>query len=121
MPMLKSAIGNWQYFYSYRSAFNGSTRVARRAGTKHAIKTTRNNPTDTATNVTASVAVTSKSNVEINLVNANDATSPATTPATPSTIPLLTTSLSTSKRCAPSAIRTPISCVRCKTEYDITP
>jgi len=46
---------------------------------------------------------------------------PIATPAVASATPSRNTSRRTSRRCAPSATRTPISWLRCVTEYEITP
>ena len=53
--------------------------------------------------------------------SANDAATPTTTPASASCIPWLTTIVRTCPVPAPSASRMPISCVRCSTEYAISP
>src|SRR5918996_5597734 len=66
--------------YSYRSATNGSTFVARRAGIQHASSATEASVNDTATNVSASVALPLKSKLLITRVKANEAPSPITTP-----------------------------------------
>src|SRR5678815_2606644 len=105
----------WMAFHSYLSATSGSTFVARSAGTKHAIKATANNNPATTANVIGSLALTWNSNVDITFVSMNAPINPTTTPTTASIIPCRTTSFSTSCRRAPSAMRTPISWVRCAT------
>src|SRR6185369_10105238 len=109
----KSYRAYWSY--SYRSATSGSTFVARSAGTRHAMKATANNNTATTPNVIGSLAVTWNRNAAITRVNAYAPSSPKTTPPNASNIPCRSTIFSTSNRRAPSAMRTPISCVRCAT------
>ena len=53
--------------------------------------------------------------VFINRVKAYEAPNPSVTPTRTKVIPCLTTSVSTSRVCAPSVILMPISCVRCDT------
>ncbi|MCG3162510.1 MAG: hypothetical protein JMDDDDMK_03769 [Acidobacteria bacterium] len=65
--------------------------------------------------VTGSVALTPNSMLLINRVNASAAPNPIATPTSASVIPCFTTNPSTSRVCAPSAIRMPISCVRSAT------
>ena len=67
----------------------GSTRAARRAGTKHASAAIASSNAGTAMNVTASVALTSKSSFDTARVSAADASSPIAIPipATPSPSP----------------------------------
>src|SRR5713226_9065853 len=54
----QSTIGNRQCHHSYRSATNGSTLVARRAGIKQATRATETNNRATQPNVNGSVGVT---------------------------------------------------------------
>src|SRR6266508_5441932 len=107
--------------HSQRNATSGSTFVARRAGTKQASKATAMSSSAIAANVAGSVALTLKSRFFIVRVNANDETRPSAKPINVSFMPCLTTSFNTSRCDAPSAIRTPISRVRCATAYDINP
>jgi hypothetical protein len=72
-------------------------------------------------NVAGSVALTPYSSPARTRVSPTAHTMPAAMPATASAAPWRTTSCSTSRRCAPSAIRMPISRVRCATAYAITP
>src|SRR5262245_19144122 len=101
--------------YSHLSATIGSTFVARRAGIQQASSATTVSSSAITMNVNGSVALTPNSNVFINRVSAYDAVSPIATPTRDNIIPCLTTSFITSRVCAPSAIRSPISCVRCDT------
>ena len=57
----------------------------------------------------------------INRVNPSAATRPIATPIRAVLVPSPSTSFRTSWRWAPSAIRIPISCVRCPTKYESTP
>jgi hypothetical protein len=63
------------------SAIIGSTLVALLAETQQAISATTNNKTQTAINVTGSLALMSYSNFVINRVKANDEINPAAKPA----------------------------------------
>src|SRR5262249_42248274 len=101
--------------YSHRRAIIGSTFAARRAGIQQATSATESNSAPIKANVSGALALTPKSSVVIRRVKPKAATSPAPTPLSASLIPCPTTSLNTSPICAPSAIRTPISCVRCAT------
>src|ERR1043166_1801183 len=76
-----------QMIHSYLSAAIGSTLAARLAGIQHANNDTTSKTNGTAANVNGSVAATPKSNVLINLVSANDATTPNTTPINVNPIP----------------------------------
>src|SRR6266404_7071711 len=82
--------------YSYRSATIGSTFIARRAGTKLAARATPVSTTAIRANVMGSVALTSKSRLDIRRVRNNDATRPIVTPASASNMPSPTTSFNTS-------------------------
>ena len=57
----------------------------------------------------------------VNRVPMGASTSPTPTPTAASSRPCPTISLNTRPRSAPSAMRTPISAVRCDTTYDNTP
>ena len=76
---------------------------------------------ETPMKVNGSVGLTFTSSDLIIGVTKNDPTTPIRTPMMARRIPCTTTSLSTSPCPAPRAMRTPISCVRCATEYDSTP
>src|SRR2546430_3707300 len=119
IPKLNSATSQFEmgnpHSHSYLSATSGSTLVARRAGMQHAISATRTRPMETVASVSASVAVTPKRKLTINRVSPTAPASPSVTPNSTGTIPFLTSSLSTSAARAPSAMRMPISCVRCVT------
>src|SRR5262245_4771658 len=107
--------------HSHRRAIIGSTFAARCAGIQQASSATAISSSGTAMNVTGSVALTPKSSDFINRVSAKEAANPIAMPASVSFIPCPVTILSTAPALAPSAIRTPISRVRCATEYAITP
>src|SRR5262245_48314137 len=107
--------------HSTRSDTSGSTFVARHAGMKQASSAITDSNSDTATNVSGSVALTPNSSVFINRVSAKAEVSPIATPAAASFPPCETTNFNTSPVCAPRAILTPISRVRCATEKLITP
>src|SRR5262249_27566350 len=107
--------------YSHRSATIGSTFAALRAGIQHADKATNSNNAATAPYVHASVGRTSNNKSSIHRVRAKAADNPIATPIKANFKPGPTISSSTARDCAPKAIRTPISCLRCVTVYDITP
>src|SRR5215471_9597852 len=107
--------------HSHRSATSGSTFAALRAGIQQANKTTNNNNAATAPYVHKSAGRTPNSKSSIHRVRAKAAGNPIATPTEASFKPCPTISLSTAPDCAPNAIRTPISCVRCVAVYDITP
>src|SRR2546425_2451113 len=107
--------------HSYRSATIGSTRVARHAGTQHAISATSANAAAAAASDTGSYGRTENSKLLSTHVRPSDATSPTPSPANRSDIPCPIASPRTSAREAPSAIRSPISCWRCVTMYAVTP
>ncbi len=113
----------WCYavFYSARRATSGSTFVARRAGMEHASSAMLTNMTAAATKVAGSVAVTPKSRLAITRVRATAAGIPMATPSSAKTRPCRTTSVNTSFRVAPRAVRIPSSWVRWATAYEITP
>ena len=72
-------------------------------------------------NVGGSEALVWNSSEEISRASRNAATSPIATPASASIAPLRITICRMFSWPAPSAMRMPISCVRCATAYDITP
>jgi len=53
--------------------------------------------------------------------SASDANQPSNTPMPVSLKPLRSTRITTSRREAPNATRTPISCARCETSYRMRP
>jgi len=106
--------------YSTRSATSGSTRVARCAGSRHAAIATVVSTTVIVTNVAGSRAVMSTSSVLITLLRKNAPSRPIEIPIAVCKRPRLSTSHDTWPLFAPSAIRTPISDVRCVTEYAMT-
>jgi micrococcal nuclease len=106
--------------YSARSATSGSTRVARRAGSRHAAIATAVNTAVMTPNVTGSRAVMSTRSVLITLLRKNAPSRPSEIPSVVWNKPRFSTSHDTWPAFAPSAIRTPISDVRCVTEYAIT-
>ena len=94
------------------SALVGSTPAARRAGTTLAISPTKPRPSATITNVSGSLAVTPNNCAESTRVAANDALIPTSNPIEIGIAACRTTRPTTSRLVAPSAMRTPISCVR---------
>src|SRR4029453_17989567 len=107
-------------FHSLRSATSGSSRAARQAGTRHAaIATAVRRPVIEA-NVTGSVGETWMSTVLSTRLRPNAPRRPRPTPIASCTSPWRRINQDTSFAPAPSAIRTPISVVRCVTEYAIT-
>ena len=99
----------------------GSVFIARRAGTEQAASATMIRIIGTDAKVSGSVALTPNSRFDIRRVSPNDAAKPITTPVAASRMPSPTTILSTCCRCAPSAMRMPISWVRCATTQESTP
>ena len=85
---------------------------ARRAGMKQARSATTMSNRAVAVNVSGSAAPTSNSSPRRNRVSAAAPASPITRPATTGVRPCRVTSQSTSRACAPSAMRTAISRVR---------
>src|SRR2546421_6639751 len=104
------------FFHSYLSATMGSTRIALLAGTKHAANPTMIKIIPKPANVSGSVALTPNSKLAISGVSPRETRNPRRTPMTVSFIPSRKIIPSTSLRFAPSAIRTPISCVRWATK-----
>ena len=72
-------------------------------------------------NVIGSPGETSNSCVESTRVSAADAITPTTMPVQTGRAVSFRIMTTTSRRVAPRAIRTPISCVRLDTKYAITP
>lgn len=107
--------------HSCRNATAGSTRVARHAGMRVAIRAAPRSGKVAMTRLTGSTGLTPYSNDRSKRVAKNAPSIPAATPATASFRPWLTTSRSTVRGLAPSAMRTPIERVCCTTAYDITP
>src|SRR5438876_1113001 len=107
--------------HSYLRATIGSTCAARRAGSQQASRATPANTAATPAKVSGSVALTPNSRLVITRVSINAPATPASTPAPTTPIPWLTTIRSTSWARAPSAMRRPISRVRCATECASTP
>ena len=90
----------------------GAVRAARRAGTYPASAADANRNSEAPANTAGSVALTSYS---------REPATPIATPAPPSIRARPTTMRSIRPRSAPNAMRTPISCVRRATEYEMTP
>src|SRR5438270_667705 len=107
--------------YSLLSASTGSTRIARRAGIAVAMRTTTRRMIEPQPSVHGSKAETSYS-IPARISRAAKApANPRPTPSRPTVMPWRRTSQRTSAALAPSATRTPSSCVRCATRYDTTP
>jgi len=107
--------------HSLRRASSGSILLARSAGIKHATHAEINNNINTAANARTSTAGTPNRVSCIARRTRNAPTSPITPPMTAKAVPSFKTKPMTLERCAPSAMRTPNSCVRCATPNDITP
>src|SRR5215471_7350835 len=103
--------------YSQWRTTIGSTFIARLAGIQHASSMENVSNKAITMNVSGSVALKPKSRSFINLVKTNAPTRPITTPISANDIPCSMINLSTSAARAPSAIRIPISRVRCVTAY----
>src|SRR5947207_1759889 len=101
--------------YSYLKATIGSTRAARREGTKLASAVTPSSTTVTNPKTRGSCGDSWNNRGPSQLHPARAITTPMTIPAAPSDKPSLTTSFTKSRRCAPSAARTPSSWIRCDT------
>src|SRR5215510_10008840 len=101
--------------HSTLSDTNGSRLAPRRAGIQQASSATMISTAAITMNVSGSVALTPNSKVFSNRVNANAPANPSKAPMSASFIPSPITRRSTSLLCAPIAIRTPISRVRCVT------
>ena len=107
--------------HSCLSAMIGSTFVALLAGIQQASNATEISNRETRMNVGGSVVLTPNSSCFMTRVSASDPPRPKTTPTTINLRPSTRTTLTTSRRCAPRAMRTPISCVRSDIEKEITP
>jgi hypothetical protein len=83
----QSAIGNWQSFHSYLSAFNGSTLDARRAGMKQAKSATSKSNIETPKKVIGSLAPTPINKLDNTRVNRNAPINPVANPTITSSIP----------------------------------
>ena len=116
-----ASFGLFFFFFFFRNAVLGSRRMARRAGIYEASSATRERSTATPANVIGSVALTPKRRLDKRRVMTKDAAMPMATPRTASRAPSPTIRRSTSLRCAPSAMRMPISWVRRVTEKATTP
>src|SRR5689334_5547072 len=104
-----------------RIASNGATLDARNAGTRPAAAAIRAMITAAPPKVSGSCVLTPNTSEAMSLVSMLAARSPTKIPI-PATRPASSiTILTTRWRCAPIAIRMPISRVRCVTPYDITP
>ena len=97
----------------------GSTRVARRAGIRQATNATPIRIRVTLSIVRRSVAPTPKRKLCSKREQSRTPTNPMTKPAPTKRIPCSTIRRKTSDRCAPSAIRIPISCERCVTSKSL--
>ena len=71
--------------------------------------------------MSGSIGLTSNSSDPINRISATAAARPQAIPIAARPEPQRTNMRVNSVRCAPSAMRMPISRVRCDTEYEITP
>src|SRR5215472_6640490 len=107
--------------YSNLNATNGSIRAARHAGTQHATIATTSSTAAVTNSVEGSVVLTPLSHPFSVRLSMSAIAWPAANPSTASRSPFLITSDNTCQRAAPIAIRMPISCVLCATEYEITP
>src|SRR5215467_11114345 len=107
--------------YSQRRAVTGSTRVARYAGMQVATSAAVLNTITVDANTAGSRASTPNSRLPMKGVTVSATATPNTTPATAIPMPSKITINRTSRGSAPSAMRTPISWVRCCTEYAMTP
>src|SRR3954470_24828136 len=107
--------------YSVLSASIGSTRVALRAGRYDAARAMKASNTAVPMYTTGSSALTPNINDANKRVESAATIAPATRPATTSRAPCHSTRRITSSLCAPSAMRTPNSRVRCATTNETTP
>ena len=102
--------------YSCLSDTSGSTRAAFRAGIHEAANAVAVRRTVTAPKVVGSVGFTSKSRFVIKRVSPKATPSPAPIPASTIVMPCQTIMRAISPPDAPTAARTPISCLRWLTE-----
>ena len=107
--------------HSNRNAEIGSTRVAFLAGTHTATSATAHRKIGVRTNAVGSHVFTPNRNPLKNVVSQNAPPIPTTRPIPASSIPWRTTKFRIFAACAPNAILTPSSWVRCWTEYAINP
>src|SRR5438128_1640144 len=107
--------------HSARSDTAGSTRVARRAGIQLASRADMTSTAAVDASVSGSVVLTRYTSDASTRVPARAPARPTATPASARRRPDPTTIRCTSDESAPSAIRMPISRVRCATEYAVTP
>src|SRR5688572_349061 len=113
--------GHSGVLHRLRNASTAGTPAARRAGIQLAASTASTSMVTMPNSVSGSVGSTPYSSERSTRVVAKAPARPHTIPATASANPWPTTSLTTSRRVAPSATRTPISTVRCATPNEITP
>src|SRR5262249_1298581 len=99
-------------FQSARSAANGSTRAALRAGRYPATPATASNTSAASTIVTGPFGSSPNSKLSTNRVVASAAPSPEATPNATHSSVWRKTNRTTRSALAPSAIRIPISCAR---------
>ena len=104
------------HHYSNRNAEIGSTRVAFRAGTQTATSATAHRKIGVRMNAVGSHVFTPKRNPVRNLVSQKAPPIPMTSPIPARSIPWRITMFRIFADCAPSAILTPSSWVRCWTE-----
>jgi len=111
---------SWPFNYSVLRACIGSTDAARRAGTRHAASDTTSKTAGTTVNVIQSVVPMPNNMPRKKRVNKSEAASPRQ----PSKRQLQCLHENLSEHvvttCA-NAMRIPISCVRCRVVYAITP
>ena len=105
---------------SARRAATGSIRVALRTGTRHAAIATAVNKTAIAAKVAGSPDRRSASPRRSTRFSASAAVSPSASASASCVRPRLKINQDTWCGCAPTAMRSPISCVRCVTAYAIT-
>src|SRR2546425_10485376 len=111
----KTEILEERVHHSYLKATIGSTRAARREGTKLASTVTPSSTTVTNPKTSGSCGDSWNNSGLSQWPPARAITTPITIPAAPSDKPSSTTSLTRSRCCAPRAARTPSSWVRCET------
>jgi hypothetical protein len=106
---------------SAASATTGSTCAARRAGTKLAARLAAASAIGTVASTSGSRGWTWYRSGCSGPVASRPRAAPSARPSPSCTVDRLMTSRMSSQRCAPRAVRIPISRVRCVTENDITP
>src|SRR5215831_13142686 len=114
-------IGKLWYLHSYLNATIGSTLVAFRAGTYPATTATAIKNAHAPANVTGSIVLKPNRIECIKLDAPAPPASPSTAPTAAGRMVSHNTIATTLSRGAPSAIRTPISCVRCVTANATVP